>query len=265
MKKILILLSAGILMYSCISRKNLIYLQGEPVSQKEIREINDTPYKLQVHDIIAIEIKAEDVSFVEMFNKSMSAGANPQNVLNTTPMAAYLTGYSVDRQGNIRLPYIGEINVLGYTTKEVRVKIEENLKKYLEKGTTIYVTVRLQGIKYTVMGEVNLPGTKIAYSDNLSIIDAITDSGDVSDVGDRKNVEVIRISPSGDVKKFEIDLTNIKAVNSEIFFIKPNDYINVKPLRQKSWGTGTTGLQSLSTVISLLTLFTSTVLIIRTL
>ena len=155
-------------------------------------------------------------------------------------------------------------NVLGYTTKEVRVKIEENLKKYLEKGTTIYVTVRLQGIKYTVMGEVNLPGTKIAYSNNLSIIDAITDSGDVSDVGDRKNVEVIRISPSGDVKKFEIDLTNIKAVNSEIFFIKPNDYINVKPLRQKSWGTGTTGLQSLSTIISLLTLFTSTVLIVRT-
>ena len=156
------------------------------------------------------------------------------------------------------------MNVLGYTTKEVRVKIEENLKKYLEKGTTIYVTVRLQGIKYTVMGEVNLPGTKIAYSNNLSIIDAITDSGDVSDVGDRKNVEVIRISPSGDVKKFEIDLTNIKAVNSEIFFIKPNDYINVKPLRQKSWGTGTTGLQSLSTIISLLTLFTSTVLIVRT-
>ena len=127
------------------------------------------------------------------------------------------------------------------------------------------MTVRLQGIKYTVMGEVNLPGTKIAYSNNLSIIDAITDSGDISDVGDRKNVEVIRISPSGDVKKFEIDLTNIKAVNSEIFFIKPNDFINVKPLRQKSWGTGTTGLQSLSTIISLLTLFTSTVLIIRTL
>ena len=127
------------------------------------------------------------------------------------------------------------------------------------------MTVRLQGIKYTVMGEVNRPGTKIAYSNNLSIIDAITDSGDISDVGDRKNVEVIRISPSGDVKKFEIDLTNIKAVNSEIFFIKPNDYINVKPLRQKSWGTGTTGLQSLSTIISLLTLFTSTVLIVRTL
>ena len=149
-------------------------------------------------------------------------------------MGAYLTGYSIDRQGNIRLLTLVEMNVLGYTTKEVRVKIEGESEKYLEKGTTIYVTVRLQGIKYTVMGEVNLPGTKIAYSNNLSIIDAITNSGDVIDVGDRTNVEVIRISPSGDVKKFEIDLTNIKAVNSEIF-LKPNDYINVKPLRQKSW------------------------------
>ena len=124
----------------------------------------------------------------------MSTGCNPQSVQNASPMGAYLTGYSIDRQGNIRLPYIGEMNVLGYTTKEVRIKIEENLKKYLEKGTTIYVSVRLQGIKYTVMGEVKLPGTKIAYSNNLSIIGAITDSGDISDVGDRKNVEVIRIS-----------------------------------------------------------------------
>ena len=40
-------------------------------------------------------------------------------------------GYRIDRHGNIRLPRIGEINVLGYTTKEVRLKLEEELLKYL--------------------------------------------------------------------------------------------------------------------------------------
>jgi len=74
---------------------------------------------------------------------------------------------------------------------------------------------------------------------------------------------VIRFTPSGETQKFEIDLTNINAVNSEVFYIKPKDLINVMPLKQKSWGTGTTGIQSLTTIVSLFTLVTSTILIVR--
>ena len=42
---------------------------------------------------------------------------------------SYFTGYSIDEHGNIRLPYIGELNVLGYTTDEVREKVKSELKK----------------------------------------------------------------------------------------------------------------------------------------
>ncbi len=250
-----------VLMSSCVPRKDLIYLQGEPVSLKKIREINDTPYKLQVHDIVSIDIKADDETFVQMFTKQQQngGGVNPQNQAQG---GAFFTGYSIDRHGNIRLPYLGEINVLGYTTVEVRKKIEEKLKEYLNDKTEIFVTVRLDGIKYTVMGEVGSPGPKVVFQNQLSIIDAITNSGDIGLVGNRKNVEVIRMTPGG-IQKFEIDLTKMDAVNSEVFFIKPNDYINVKPLKQKSWGTGTTGLQSLTTIVSVFTLVTSTILIVR--
>lgn len=249
-----------VFMSSCVPRKNLIYLQGEPVSLNKIREINDAPYKLQVHDIISIDIKSEDEALVQMFKKEGSNQAN--NLQANNPGAGYFTGYSVDRHGNIRLPIINEINVLGYTTVEIREKIEEKLKEYLEDDTELFVSVRLDGIKYTVMGEVGSPGPKIVFQNQLSIIDAITNAGDIGLVGNRKNVEVIRLTPSG-VQKFEIDLTQIGALNSEVFFIKPNDYINVKPLGQKSWGTGTTGLQSLTTIVSVFTLITSTILIVR--
>ena len=260
MKKTLLFLLVAITMSSCVPRKNLIYLQGEPVSLKEIREINDAPYKLQVHDIITIDIKADDPRYVTMFQKTGSNTAS--NVQNRAQGAGFFSGYSVDRHGNIRLPYLGEINVLGYTTKEVRLKVEEKLKDYLNEETNIFVTVKLEGINYTIMGEVAQPGPKVVFQNKLSIIDAVTNAGDITVVGNRTNVEVIRITPGG-VKKFEIDLTNIGALESEIFFIKPNDYINVKPLRQKSWGTGTTGLQSLTTIVSIFTLVTSTILIVR--
>jgi len=265
MKKTFLFLLVVTMMSSCVPRKDLVYLQGNPVSLKEIREINNIPYKLQVDDIISIDIKSDPEDGVRMFQKSNANNATNVNTQAGGGLQAgggYFNGYSVDGHGNIRLPYLGEINVLGYTTTEVRKKIEEKLKEYLEEGTELFVTVKLDGIRYTIMGEVGSPGPKIIYQNRVSIIDAITNAGDVQVVGNRKNVEVIRSTPNG-VEKFEIDLTQIDALNSKIFYIKPNDYINVKPLKQKSWGTGTTGLQSLSTIVSVFTLVTSTILIVR--
>ena len=70
---------------------------------------------------------------------------------------------------------------------------------------------------------------------------------------------MIRISPNGN-KKVTIDLTSIDALNSEIFFIQNNDYINIKALRQKSL---TEGLKPITGIVSLISLLTTTVLILR--
>ncbi len=149
------------------------------------------------------------------------------------------------------MPYIGEINVLGYTTKEVRIKLEKALLQYLRNQEDIFVTVRLSGIKFTILGEVSSPGTKVINQNSVTIVEAISNSGDITITGNRKKVEVWRNSDSGQ-KKFTIDLTNSSAFNSEIYYIQPNDLIYVVPLKQKSWGTGTTGLQSITTIVSVL-------------
>jgi hypothetical protein len=39
----------------------------------------------------------------------------------------------------------------------------------------------------------------------------------------------------------DIDLTDINVMKSPYFYLQPNDYIYVKPLKQKTWGTGKTG------------------------
>jgi len=128
----------------------------------------------------------------------------------------------------------------------------------------IFVSVKLSGIKYTIIGEINSPGPKVISQNKVSIIDAIANSGDITTVGNRKKVEIIRRSATG-TDKYYIDLTNVNALTSEVFYIKPNDIINVIPLKQKSWGTGTTGLQTISTIISVFTLLTSTFILARNL
>lgn len=265
MKKTLIFTFLITILASCVPNKDLIYLQGKPVNTQKIQKINDTPYRLRVNDIITIDIKSVNPDLVKLFNEesTRNSGGGDANQ-GFSNGRAYYSGYSVDNHGNIRIPYFGKINVLGYTTVEVREKVEAELLKIVKYKKDIFVTVKLAGIKYTVMGEVSSPGPKVIYQNQVSIIDAITNAGDITNVGNRKKIEVIRLLSNG-TEKYIIDLTKMDALSSEIFYIKPNDYINVPSLRQKAWGTGTTGLQSLTTIISVFSLVTSTILLVRNL
>jgi len=180
---------------SCISHKELTYFQGQPATKTSLYKLNNQPYKLQVNDVLSIDIKAEDEKLVALFKISSDA-------LNKKDL--YFDGYTIDRDGNIRLPYIGEMNVLGYTLKEVREKIQTELKKYIKNTDSVFVKVKLAGIRFVVTGEVNS-------------------------------------------------------------YVQPNDVIYVSPLKQKSWGTGSTGLQTFTTLVTILSFVASTVLLVKNL
>ena len=176
----------------------------------------------------------------------------------------YFSSYTIDRHGNIRIPYIGELNVLGYTEKEVREKVEVEMENYFKDTSGIFVTVKLAGIRFTVLGEVANPGTLVLFQNEVNIIEAIANAGDITLTGNRRKVTVVRKNTEV-TKKFQLDLTDMAMFNSESFYVQSNDIIYVEPLKQKSWGTGATGAQTFSTLISILSLATTTILLVRNL
>lgn len=256
--KIYLLILISVLFTSCIPSKDLIYLQKKNESESQaVEQVNQKPYRLQTNDILIVTIKAIDPKLVEIFSASTQTTASGNDMVN------YFNGYSVDDHGNIRLPILGEINVLGFTVDEVRLKIEQLLnEKYFKTEAGIFVTVKLAGFRYTINGEIAETGTKVLYQDKVNIMEAVANAGDISITGDRKNVKVIRRYPQGS-ETFSIDLTDSKATSSPVFYLQPNDYIYILPLKQKTWGTGKTGLESLTTVITLLSLATTTYLLLR--
>jgi polysaccharide export outer membrane protein len=259
MKNLLVYFFILSFLSSCISTKKLTYFQGEPAGKSELYKLNNEPYRLQVNDILYIDIKAENPEIVALFktNESSTNGTESGDQL-------YYTGYTVDRHGNIRMPYIGELNVLGYTTTEVRVKIESELTKYLKNVESVFVTVKLAGINFVISGEVGSPGAVNIPQNEVTIVDAIASAGDFTIYGDRANVVVIRKTIDG-VKKYTVDLLNIDVFESDNYYVQPNDIIYVAPLKQKTWGVGTTGLQTFTTVISVFTLGVTTYLLVKSL
>ena len=236
---------------SCVSHKDIVYFQGESIKDGELQEISNKPYRLQVDDILKIDIKAPNEELVKVFNNGLSS--NTQVNASTY----YFSGYSVDKQGFIKIPLLNKINVLGFTTEEVSEKILLKLGEFFKNTDDMFVSVKLAGFKYTVIGEVGSTGNKVLYQNNVNIIEAIANAGDIELTGDKTNVEIIRIT-EGNIQKFHIDLTQLAALDSEIFYIRPNDIIYVPALKQKSLGTGATASQSLATTASIVSLLATT-------
>ena len=253
------MLLVSVLMTSCIATQDLIYLQKKDGSQEApIAMVASKPYRLQASDVLSISIKTIDPKLTSIFSISNDSGKPSQS-----DSGLYFEGFTVDDHGNIRIPVLGELNVIGFTLDEIRLRIEKKLLlDYFTKEANVFVNVKLAGLRFTLNGEIGVPGTKTLYQEQVTIMEAIANAGDITITGDRKAVTVIRKTPTG-VQMADLDLTDISVMKSPYFYLQPNDYIYVKPLKQKTWGTGKTGIESLGTIITLLSLATTTFLLLK--
>ncbi len=177
----------------------------------------------------------------------------------------YFSGFTVDDHGNIKFPILGSISVLGLTIEEIEEKVKtELLNQYFKETAQLFVTVKLAGFRFTVLGEVGGGGTKTLFQDKVNIIEALANSGDIKPTGNRKDVLIIRQYPQGQ-KIHHIDLTDLSAINSPYYYVKPNDMIYVKPLKRKYLGVGETAIQNLTTIASIFSVVVSTYFLVKNL
>jgi polysaccharide export outer membrane protein len=196
--------------------------------------------------MLSIRVKALDQDLVNAFNP-----ISQDRLDATTEERVYFDGFTVDRKGEIKIPVLGKIKVLGFTLKQIEETIEnELLENYFKQTSNIFVTVKLPGIPYTTIGEFGNTGSQVIYKERITLMEAIANSGDLEITGDRKNIVVIRQYPTG-VKRHTIDLTNIDAINSPYYYVKPNDLIIANPLPQKSFGLGTNAFGTITSLLSL--------------
>jgi len=253
---------AGIMIFcnSCITNRDVVYLQdkGTVVDNSSQIAALAKPYRVQINDVLSIDVKALDKELVEIFNPTT-------NDIGNTQQALYFTGFTVDLHGNIEFPILGEINVLGFTVEEIEDKVKsELLQQYFKETAQIFVTIKLAGLKYTTIGEISNKGVQVIYQDRVNIIEAIANAGDIEQTGDRTDVLIVRQYPDGQ-KIHHIDLTDITAMKSEFYYIQPNDIIMVKPLKRKSLGAGETASQTITTVASLFSVIVTTYFLVKNL
>ena len=204
-------------------------------------------YRLQFNDIIDVKIRTNEDFLKDGFGAPQGQQANMMQGGMAGGDAFYMTGYTIDNEGNIRLPMIGEVKVSQLTLDEVRVKIENELKQYIK--TDLDVRVKLGGIRFSTLGEVRRPGKYVVLQNQMTIFEAIAQSGDLTNIAKRDDILLIRQYPEGS-KLHKINLNDRQIIQSPYYFIQPSDQIYVPPMKIRELGAGENAAQSLTLLIS---------------
>lgn len=183
---------------------------------------------IQKKDILSISVSSRSMEATAVMNAPNLPITSAISSNNNTPQTA---GYLVAEDGTIKFPFLGNIPASGLTQNQ----LEKNITQSLIDKKLLYdpiVTTRFLNFRVTVLGEVNRPGVVYAPSEQISVLEAIGQAGDLTIYGLRNNVILIRQEGADKVVK-RLDLTSSRILQSPYFFLKSNDIIYVEPGKAK--------------------------------
>jgi polysaccharide export outer membrane protein len=234
---------------SCATKKEIIYFQdSSELNDTEISEIFEP--LIEPNDILHISISSFDETLVMPFNK-VQVTNNNANIDNLT-----LQGYLVDSGGTINFPVLGAISVGGKSRSEIEHMLKQMLIEYVKD---VVVDVRILNFKVTILGEVNNPGVYTIRNERVNIPEALGLAGDLTEDGDRNNINVIR-EENGKRIVTKVDITQTDLFSSPFFFLKQNDIVYVEPSLKGVKKSGF--LPDIPAMLSLVTVVLSAVILI---
>jgi polysaccharide export outer membrane protein len=241
----LLILSA---LSSCTQRKHLVYFNKPHVDSALF--ISKAPiYKIQKQDVLYVKVFSLALQENDLFNITPSQN---QGTSLQSDAGLFINGYTVSDSGNVALPVMGPVNVLGKTVDEAQQEISTRLKQYFKDATVI---VKLLSFKVSVLGEVARPGVYRNYNNQLTVLEALSMAGDINQYGSRRNVLVIRATQQGN-QTYRINLTDPAILASQGFYLQPNDVVYIEPIPTKTLQvnlpTYTVFLSTISTMFLLL-------------
>lgn len=242
---------------SCIPNKKVIYYQNlegnEAIIDGELISYELPEYRLQYNDIIDIQIQTvEDILEKGFSSKIQSENNNPifGQIAQSGGDVYYMTGYTVDKNGFIKMPLLGELKVNDMTLEEVRILVEGKITRYVT--SEIFVRVKLGGIRFSSLGEFRRPGKYVVLQDRLTIFEAIAQAGDLTAVAKRDEILLVRQYPDG-TRLHRINLNDRQIIRTPYYFIQPNDQIYAEPMKVRQIGAGDSSAQSVALIISSIT------------
>lgn len=254
MKHFVSIMVALIFLNSCATKKEILYLQDS--DKYDNTPIAYTSPTIQPNDVLTISVGALNQDAIIPYNRLSLMGDG--NSGGGGAGAGQVQGYLVSKGNTINFPQLGDISTKNKTAKQ----LQEVIKVLLEEGDQLNnptVEVRVANAKFTILGEVNGPGTYNFSEENITLLQALGYAGDLTIQGKREDILFIR-EVDGVRQVAHLDLTSADILESPYFLIRPNDVIIVNPNGPKVKTAGYLG--NIGATLSVFTLLLTTTLLL---
>jgi polysaccharide biosynthesis/export protein len=246
---------------SCTSKKELqeelIYFQN---NQDSMKVISAKEPIIQANDLLTIQIFTKSLNQEQALPFNMPvAGGNAGGKASGSSTPAGPTPYLVETNGTIEMPIIGAVKAAGLTKSQLQAFLFEKLSSYIKDPSVI---IRFSEIKVNVLGEVKVPGTYNFQRDRVTLIDAISAAGDLTDFAKRNDITVIR-EVNSTRKYYTADISSGDFFESPVYNLQSNDIVYIGPnnLKFKSL-TSNNGQKGIQIILTLATITTTVLSII---
>lgn len=247
-KKIWIIL-LPLLMASCVTSKrvNLMQTPGKNGIPQYADTVSYEDYELRIGDRLYIYVYSVDERVDKMFNSSSGTiGIQMLQGGGGVGGSYDLYTYLVQEDGCIDFPMVGRVPVRGMTTREVKRVLEDELSSFIKSYgdyQMMSVEVKIVRRSFSVISDRG-SGTFNIQKEKVTIFEALAMAGDIGDFGDRSKVRIVREKEGLTLVK-EFDVRSEDIINSEFYYIEPNDVIYIQRIKGQSFG-----INSVTTTIS---------------
>lgn len=234
---------------SCESYKNIAYFTDISSSNEaiKVRSGQYTQPVIQSDDVLSITVQTVDPLSTASINQSIAmpaVGSSSATSIGNQQMSGFL----VDKEGNVQLAMVGKIKVSGLTTDEARDLITQKVSKFYRDPS---VQVRFANFKITLLGEVAKPATYTVPNEKVTVLDALGLAGDLTIYGKRENILLIREN-QGENDFIRLNINSSDIFKSPYFYLKQNDVIYVEPTKGKAASTDAARNRTITIIASLI-------------
>lgn len=260
-RKLIGVLAATLLLSSCAAPKVAYFLDMQPGTAEQV--INTMEIRVRPEDKISILVNSKDPLLMDLFNLPIIS----RQVGSTSSFSQSqgISGYTINKQGDIDFPVLGRVHVEGMTREEIATHIKDKLvTQNLVKDPV--VTVEFMNLTVSVLGEVTNPGRFSIDKDRLTLLDALGMAGDLTVYGKRDNVLVQR-EENGKKVLYKVNLNSgYDLYASPVYYLQQNDIVYIEPnsVRARQSTVNGNNVRSTSFWLSLASLLTTiSVLIVK--
>lgn len=216
--RLILLAMTAIVLSSCYSHRVIGYLQ-EPTKSNKLPVYDSVPYepyRLRVNDEILYRLITMDETIFKAVSSS-NAGGDAYSVQYGNP-------YRIQEDGTVDLPFLRPVHLAGLTEQEAQDTL---LAAFQEVVPDASVKLVLYNKYFSVIGDAR-SGQYYIYKEKMNIFQALAMTGDVMNSGDRRHIRIIRPRDGGEEPEvLEFDMRTNTIINSQYYYIYPNDVIYV--------------------------------------